>query len=138
VDEGLQAYLRSGALLGLSRFYVLRAGLCVMAGDRNRALRDVEAAEQHVEQTGERYAEAELLRFKGRLLIETDPSAAHAAFERAVAVARSQSAVLLELRAATELARLSGAGAERLAELCERFPASLRDVARARAVLTRA
>ena len=25
---GLQAYLRSGALLGLSRFYVLRAGLC--------------------------------------------------------------------------------------------------------------
>ena len=32
VDEGLQAYLRSGALLGLSRFYVLRAGLCLMAG----------------------------------------------------------------------------------------------------------
>ena len=74
VDEGLQAYLRSGALLGLSRFYVLRAGLCVMAGDRAGAFRDVEAAEQHVAQTGERYAEAELYRFKGRLLIETDPA----------------------------------------------------------------
>ena len=106
VDEGLQAYLRSGALLGLSRFYVLRAGLCLMAGDRAGASRDVEAAEQHVEQTGERYAEAELYRFKGRLLIEADPAGARAAFERAVAVARGQSAVLLELRAATELAEL--------------------------------
>ena len=88
VDEGLHAYLRSGALLGLSRFYVLRAGLCLMAADRPGALRNVEAAEQHVEQTGERYAEAELYRFKGRLLIEADPAGARAAFERAVAVAR--------------------------------------------------
>jgi class 3 adenylate cyclase len=143
VDEGLQAYLRSGALLGLSRFYVLRAGLCVMAGDRVGALKDVAAAEQHIEQTGERYAEAELYRFKGRLLLDADPDGARAAFEHAVAAARGQSAVLLELRAATELAeleRISGTAvitAGRVAELCERFSAQspLRDVVRARALL---
>jgi hypothetical protein len=114
-----------------------------MAGDRAGAFRDVAAAEQHVSQTGERYAEAELYRFKGRLLSEADPAGARAAFEHAVAAARGQSAVLLELRAATELAELERAGGEpaataaRVAELCERFPADspLRDVVRARALL---
>ena len=76
--------------------------------------------------TGERYSEAELYRFKGRLLLAAgDADGATAAFERAVAVAREQRAVMLELRAATTLAQHDGTGLDRLAELCARFPAEL-------------
>ena len=56
VDEGLQAYLRSGALLGLSRFYVLpRRAVRRSPATAPGASRDVAAAEQHISQTGERY-----------------------------------------------------------------------------------
>ena len=106
VDAALDAYLRSGARLGLSRFYVLQAELSLAAGDPAGAFAALETAEAHVATTGERYSEVELHRFKGRLLLAAgDGDGATAAFERAVAVAREQRAVMLELRAATSLAQ---------------------------------
>ncbi len=62
-----------------------------------------------VENTGERYLEAELHRLKGEMLLDQSSNnhgLAGNAFQNALAVARAQQARSLELRAATSLARL--------------------------------
>jgi predicted ATPase len=138
VDGALDAYLRSGARLGLSRFYVLQAELRLATGDQAGAFAGVRAAEQHVAASGERYSETELYRSKGLMLAAVgDADGATAAFEHAVAVAHGQRAVMLELRAATALAEHAGTGLERVAELCARLPAELGlvDVVAARRLL---
>jgi tetratricopeptide (TPR) repeat protein len=64
-------------------------------------------AAQIIETTGERQTEAELHRLRGELLNATgDPSAAERSYHQAIAVAKLQSAKLLELRASISLARL--------------------------------
>ena len=144
VDGALAAYQRSGSRLGLSRFYVLQADLRLLSGDHAAAFASLAAAEEHMVSTGERYTEAELCRFKGRLLMaqpQPDVEAATAAFEQAVAAAHRQHAALLELRAATTLAlhqRQIGAPAaalERVAQLSDRLSAhaALADLVQARA-----
>jgi tetratricopeptide (TPR) repeat protein len=76
------------------------------AGDAMGALgRAFEA----VERNGERHWEAELFRLKGELLVSSSPAGvreAKSCFQRAIEVARRQSAKSLELRAAISLARL--------------------------------
>jgi len=62
-----------------------------------------------VQTTGERFYEAELHRIKGELLLgqtTTDEREAEACFQKAIKVARGQSAKSLELRAAMSLSRL--------------------------------
>jgi len=67
-----------------------------------------------VEETGERYCEAELRRLKGELLLmhgddaeaEANQHQAESCFQRAIEVARRQSARSWELRATTSLCRL--------------------------------
>jgi predicted ATPase len=60
-----------------------------------------------IEATEERSHEAELCRLRGELLHALgDPSAAESNYYQALAVARSQSAKLLQLRASASLARL--------------------------------
>jgi predicted ATPase len=59
--------------------------------------------------TGERWYEAELYRLKGVLLLQQSSSnqtEAESCFHQAIAIAQSQQAKSLELRAATSLARL--------------------------------
>ena len=62
----------------------------------------------HVNETGERYLEAELYRVRGELLLlpEGREGQAEECFNQALEVARRQSAKSLELRAAMGLARL--------------------------------
>src|SRR5580693_2662142 len=63
-----------------------------------------------------RIYEAEMYRLKGELLLQQkDSSAAEAqrCFERAIAIARTQSATSFELRATTSLARLLGSQGRR-------------------------
>jgi predicted ATPase len=62
-----------------------------------------------IERTGLRLNEAELCRLQGELLLKEDESnhaKAQACFERAIEIARKQSAKSCELRATTSLARL--------------------------------
>jgi predicted ATPase len=60
-----------------------------------------------VEETHERYYEAELNRVRGELLLmQGDDAAAEASLQRAIEVARRQEAKSWELRATTSLARL--------------------------------
>lgn len=64
-------------------------------------------AEEYVEVTGERVDEAEIHRVRGDLLCALDNvAAAEASFRRAIGIARSQSAKLLELITVCSLARL--------------------------------
>jgi class 3 adenylate cyclase/tetratricopeptide (TPR) repeat protein len=143
VEQSLEAYLRSGARLGLPHLHVLWADLRLAAGDRRGALDVLHPAEEYMEETGERFSASELFRFKGRALMAgdaPDPEGAGAAYDAAVRVAREQNAKLLELRAATRLAehqRTLGepcSAIDRLVALCDWFgPGSeLGDVVRAR------
>jgi class 3 adenylate cyclase/predicted ATPase len=146
LEESLDAYLASGSRLGLPTFYILLADLRLAAGDWRRALDVLRAGEEFIEETGERFSESELFRFKGRALMagdSPDPHGATAAYERAVGAAREQNAKLLELRAATRLAahqrRLGEdcTALDQLVALCDWFApeSELPDVVRARTLV---
>jgi class 3 adenylate cyclase/predicted ATPase len=146
LEQSLDAYLASGSRLSLPHFHILLADLRLAAGDRRGALDVLAAGEEYIEETGERFSESELFRFRGRALMAgdaPDPRGATAAYERAVRAARAQNARLLELRAATRLAahqRKIGEPCTALDDvvaLCDWFPAAseLPDVVRARALV---
>jgi predicted ATPase len=72
------------------------------------ARRCIDEAELTVRITKERWCKAEIHRVAGEIALRspaTGASKAEAAFERALAIARTQQAKSLELRAATNLAR---------------------------------
>jgi hypothetical protein len=83
--------------------------VALMAGDWKCAEADLADGFAFVEQSGERYWLADLHRLSGQLALRQpvpDRARAEACFTKAVRVARGQHARLLELRAATDLARL--------------------------------
>jgi predicted ATPase len=78
-----------------------------MVGQPVDGLNCLAEAARIIETTEERNSEAELHRLRGDLLNATgDPSAAEQNYHQALAVAKRQSAKLLELRASISLARL--------------------------------
>ncbi len=82
----------------------------VVSGLTGEARRVLAEAQELMEQHGEVYWEPELFRLRGRLAgAEGRPVEAITAFERALRLARERGAHLLELRAATDLARLQAA-----------------------------
>jgi predicted ATPase len=96
--------------------------LGVLGAAYARAGRPVEAlalftdAFERVEETGERWFEAELHRRKGEVLLclsEPDRAEAEICFRKAMEVAQVQGAKLWKLRAATSLARLWAEQGER-------------------------
>jgi predicted ATPase len=114
VQEGM-AQLREGiaAHQGISVGYYLprRLGFLAegqaQAGQPEEGLGTLAEALALVEQTGERYWEAELHRLKGELLLmQGDEAEAEASFQKAIDVARRQQAKSWELRATTSLCRL--------------------------------
>jgi tetratricopeptide (TPR) repeat protein len=146
VQESIDTYVDSGSRLALPLFHIMYADLRRAAGDVPGALDLLRVGEEYIEQTGERFSESELLRFKGRCLMAADPpdvDGATAAFERALAVAREQNAKMLELQSATRLAehqRRIGApctALDRVVDLCEWFDADLQlaDIVRARTLV---
>ena len=78
------------------------------AGRYDQALAHVGEALRQVEETGERWYEAELHRRRGKLAMSSggDVSVAEAAFHAALDLARRQGAKMWELRVAASLARL--------------------------------
>jgi predicted ATPase len=85
------------------------AEACGQAGTPEAGLTVLAEALTLVEATEERWWEAELHRLQGVLRLQRpspDVSQAEACFQQAVAVARSQQAKALELRAALSLSRL--------------------------------
>ena len=115
-------------------------------GDVASAEATLREAFAFVEESGERFWLAELHRLDGQIALkrpEPDRARAEACFVQAIEIARSQEALMLELRAATDLAQLwrdTGSGGDPRA-LLEPILAAIeggettRDVRNARALL---
>ncbi|MDX6007666.1 adenylate/guanylate cyclase domain-containing protein [Cupriavidus necator] len=143
MQSGLAAYLATGARLGQSHFLTLLAESYGHIGQTEQGQRILAEAKAMAQSCGERYCEAELYRVEGELACPDVPASAldaerwgvaQACFEKAISVARDQSAKSMELRATLSLARQwqrqgrSGAARERLTEILGAFTEGL-DVA---------
>jgi predicted ATPase len=107
--SAIEAYHQTGSHLSDAFYFSHLAEASIAAGDvlgADAALREAFAS---VEQSGERSFLAGLYRVDGQVSLkrpERDRARAEASFLKAIDIARSQEARLLELRAATDLARL--------------------------------
>jgi predicted ATPase len=108
ITEALAAYAATGARFQAPYHHTLLAELHLRNGDIDAAMEIVNQAQHMVEETGEEYFSAEILRIRGELLLAGDSRQADAedCFKQALETARAQHAKSLELRAAGSLARL--------------------------------
>ncbi len=117
--DGLAAWRKTGARLWLPIFLALEAEAHAKAGRSDTALQVIAEAALISEETGERWAVAEVLRMKAGLLLATGRPAeeVEALLVNSLQIARHQQARSWELRTACDLARLwqqQGRGAEAL------------------------
>ncbi|MBV8358588.1 MAG: AAA family ATPase, partial [Deltaproteobacteria bacterium] len=109
MEEGIAGIRGSGGSPFTQYAIALLAHVYARTGQTKQGLRMLNDALMHIEQTGEKFEQAELLRLKGEVLLMCDP-AAHAAaescFREAFGVARAQEAKWWELRTSVSLARL--------------------------------
>jgi class 3 adenylate cyclase/tetratricopeptide (TPR) repeat protein len=113
-DEGLalqgkatDAYRAIGGVLNLQKYLMMLAEGYSKASRADEGLRQLEEAATIVEATQQRWAEAEMYRLRGMLLLSIrEHAAAENSFHQALGVARRHSSKLWELRAAISLARL--------------------------------
>jgi len=108
IQQGLATWGNMGARLLVPNYQILLAQALGKAGEIESGLQQVSQAYAIMLETGERTYEAELHRRQGELLLvhKAATQDAERCFERALHVARQQSARSLELRAATSLSRL--------------------------------
>jgi DNA-binding winged helix-turn-helix (wHTH) protein/tetratricopeptide (TPR) repeat protein len=126
--EGISTSRRLYTRQGLSHLLATLAETELGQGQAQPGLAAIKEAEDFVEETGERFWEAEIRRLKGELLwLDGEHGRAEACFATALELARAQGALSLELRAASSLARVrrhAGGGRELrplLAGIYERF-----------------
>jgi predicted ATPase len=109
IQEGLAAYRATGAELWRPCYLCLFAEACMETGRLDDGLSALTEALAAVDENEIRFYEAETHRLKGELLLKQDDSNAAEAqgcFQRAIEIARNQSAKSWELRATMSLARL--------------------------------
>jgi hypothetical protein len=105
--EGLAIYRTMGCNLNGPFVRMILAEVYGMAGHPDKGLDWLAEAAELVEMTQERWAEAEMHRIRGALLLSVHQhAAAEDSYRHALAVARRQSAKFWELRAALDLAHL--------------------------------
>jgi predicted ATPase len=107
--EALAAYLGQGNRLQAPLFQGILAELEAKGEDAEGALRGIDEALALANETGERWTDALLHRFRGEILLKRDPAntaPAEEAFLAAIAVAQAQKAKSFELQAALSLGRL--------------------------------
>jgi class 3 adenylate cyclase/tetratricopeptide (TPR) repeat protein len=108
VKAALEEYQRAGYQLGLTVQFVLLCSLLLVRNQPEAALETIEQGLAIVRHNSERLFEAELYRLKARTLLlggASDPEV-ESFLDQALLTARGQEARWLELRAATDLARL--------------------------------
>ena len=107
IREALMAYRATGARFQSTYHLILLAQALAACGRYGEGLAALREAALLVEDTGERYVEAEIYRLEGNLLLaENGSAAAEACYLKALEVVQVQKARSLELRAAGDLARL--------------------------------
>jgi class 3 adenylate cyclase/predicted ATPase len=109
MEEGLAAYRATGAGTGLTHWLSLLAEACIESGRLNDGQSVLAEAQAFANGTEGHGYDGEIYRLTGELLRRTADSNAAGAqkcFERAIEIARNQSAKSLELRATMSLARL--------------------------------
>src|SRR5262249_18320664 len=108
--QGLNAWRHhTGARLWLPIFLALQAEGYAKAGESDKALRLIDEALAVSDETGERWALAEVLRMKAALLLgvgETPAGEIEALLVKSIDIARAQQARCWELRTVCDLARL--------------------------------
>ncbi len=117
--DGVTAWRKTGARLWLPIFLALEADAHAKAGHSDTALQVIDEAILISEETGERWAIAEVLRIKASLLLATGRpfEEGEALLVNSLEIARHQQARSWELRTACDLARLwqhQGRGGEAL------------------------
>jgi tetratricopeptide (TPR) repeat protein len=113
-EEGIQRLLKwiticraAGVKIAMRFCLMTLAEVCGQAGRAEEGLKRLAEAADLIETTKEHWAEAEIYRMKGMLLLSLqEDAAAEDSYRRALAVARRQHAKSWELHAATSLARL--------------------------------
>ena len=148
VKAALDEYQRAGYQLGITAQFVLLCPALLLRNEPEAALEVIDHGLSIVSHNSERFFEAELYRLKARaLLMRGAPDAeAETLLDQALRTARGQQARSLELRAATDLARLwmnQGKRAEArdvLGSIYGRFSEGFdtRDLKEAKAVLAHA
>jgi predicted ATPase len=107
--RGLAAIRATGAELRQPYYLALLAEACGTVGQVEDGLTMLAEARAAMHDTGECWAEAEVYRLEGELLLRqaiVDTPQAEICFQQALNVARHQQAKCLELRAALSLSRL--------------------------------
>src|SRR5207245_5651284 len=101
-------YQRAGYQLGITAQFVLVCAALLFRNEAEAALELIDQGFSIVSRNSERCFEAELYRLKARALLMRGASDAEAEslLDQALRIARRQQARSLELRAATDLARL--------------------------------
>ncbi len=109
-DKVYHAYRESGARIGAPWLLALCSQILAKNNQFDQGLLALEEALACIEETGERYHEAEVHRLKGELLLlqgrDDAVAQGEACFQTSLAVARAGQAKMLELRAATSAANL--------------------------------
>ncbi len=109
ISKGLEAYQSIGTRNMLSMQFALQAEALLGNRQVEKADQLIQLTEDFIEETGERFYQAETLRVKGEMLLlrsSNNEEDAEACFCQALQIARQQEAKTLELRAAMSLARL--------------------------------
>ena len=109
IRQGIATAQAAEAELRLPHSFAILAEACGEAGQPKEGLMALAEAFDLVSRTGCASSEPELYRLRGELLLmqnNQNPGEAERCFQRAIEIARRQSAKLYELRATTRLARL--------------------------------
>lgn len=109
ISRSIESYQAIGTRFMLSMRFALQAEVFLRTGHEDQASQLIEQAEKFIEETGELYYKAEVLRLKGEALLRkfpNRPEKAEACFFKALEAAGQQKAKTFELRAAMSLARL--------------------------------
>ena len=107
--EGIAELRSTGTVFSLPSFFAALASACARCGNVSEGLAAVEEGLAMTHTGGDRFSLPEIHRIKSKLVLASSAAgrdAAEAALGEAIEVSRGQQARLLELRAATSMARL--------------------------------
>ena len=109
MEAGIGTLRNIGGAPRLDYYTAILAYSYAKIGRTEKGLKMLEEALAHIERTGEKVDQAEMLRLKGEMLLMRDHFAANEAekcFREALEVSRAQEAKWWELRTSVSLARL--------------------------------